>query len=67
MKNIKFSTTENVQEYVNFINDLDLGDKLDNFETGYQNGSFFIDIEGKEELITCIKKLDKKYIKTKFR
>ena len=67
MKKTKFNTTENVQEYVNFINDNDLGDKLDNFETGYQNGSFFIDIEGKEELISCIKKLDKKYIKTKIK
>lgn len=57
MNKIKFSTTENVQEYVNFINDNDLCERLDNFETGYQNGSFFIEIEGKEEVVEQIKKL----------
>lgn len=57
MKKENFSTTENVQEYVNFINDNDLCDQLDNFETGYQNGSFFIDIEGKEDVVEQIKKL----------
>lgn len=59
MKKIKFSTTENVQDYVNFINDNDLCYELDNFETGYQNGSFFIDIEGNEDVVEQIKKLQK--------
>ena len=56
MKKIKFYTTENAWSYVNFIDDNDLGDKLDNFECGYQSGNFFIDIEGKEDLINHIKR-----------
>lgn len=57
MTKIKFKTSENVQEYVNFINDNDLYDQLDIFETGYKDGNLFIDIEGKEEIIEQIKKL----------
>jgi hypothetical protein len=53
-KNIKFYTTEDVQNYVNFINDNDLGDKLELFETGFSTGKFFIDIEGDEETVNII-------------
>ena len=66
MKKVKFSTTENVQEYVNFINDNDLCEQLDNFETGYQNGSFFIDIEGKEDIVSHIKRLSMKNERGKY-
>ena len=66
MKRIKFNTTENVQKYVNFINDNDLCYQLDNFETGYQNGSFFIDIEGEEDIINCIKRLSMKRERGKY-
>lgn len=62
-KTIKFYTTENAWDYVNFIDDYDLGSELDNFECGYKDGSFFIDIEGKESLIGCIKNLNTNYFK----
>ena len=72
MKNkklIKFYTTEDVQNYVNFINDNDLCDKLESFETGFSDGNFFIDIEGDEEIIESVKNLKikkgrGKYIRT---
>ena len=57
MKTIKFNKTGDVQKYVNFINDNDLADKLINFETGYQSGSFFIDIEGPEKIVEQIRNL----------
>lgn len=55
MKTSNFYTTKNAQDYVNFINDHDLGDSLKNYETGFMNGSFFIDITGSESLIESIK------------
>ena len=59
-KNIKFYTTEDVQKYVNFISDNNLGDKLELFETGFNTGKFFIDIEGDEETVEHIKRLSMK-------
>jgi hypothetical protein len=53
-KNIKFYTTEDVQKYVNFINDNNLGDTLKLFETGFSTGKFFIDIEGDKETVNSI-------------
>lgn len=69
METSNFYTTENVQDYVNFINEHDLGDSLKNYETGFMNGNFFIDITGSENLIESIKnrsikKPRGKYIRT---
>lgn len=57
MKTINFSKTGDIQNYVNFINDNNLAEKLINFETGYQSGSFFIDIEGPSKIIEQIRNL----------
>lgn len=70
MKNkklIKFYTTEDVQNYVNFINDHDLCDELESFETGFSDGNFFIDIEGDEEIINHIKRLSIKKERGKYK
>lgn len=66
MKKTKFHATENVQDYVNFINDHDLGLLLSNYETGYADGNFFIDIEGEEDLIEHIKRLSMKDMRGKY-
>ena len=55
--NVKFYTNEDVQKYVNFINDNDLCDKLELFETGFSDGNFYIDIVGYEDIIESIKNL----------
>ena len=60
MKTTKFYTTENVSENNNFINDNDLGKQLSNYETGYANGKFFIDISGDKETIDHITRLSMK-------
>ena len=67
MKTDNFSKTGDVQKYVNFINDNDLVYKLSNFETGYQSGSFFIDVEGPEDVIDNIKRLSMKTEKGKYK
>lgn len=69
MKNkklIKFYTTEDVQNYVNFINDNDLCDELESFETGFSDGNFFIDIEGDEDIINHIKRLSMRQERGKY-
>ena len=62
MKHITFSlkeiNPENIQKYVNFINDNELCNKLDSFETGYQNGNFYIDIEGPKDVVEQIVNLN---------
>ena len=40
--NLKQAESDSIQKYVNFINDHNLSDELDNFETGYKAGMFFI-------------------------
>ncbi len=52
----KFNITGDiVHKYVNFINDHDLGDKLELYETGFINGDFYLEVEGKTDLINSIK------------
>lgn len=70
MKNkklIKFYTTEDVQNYVNFINDNDLCDELELFDTGFSNGNFFIDVEGDEDIVNRIKRLSMKQERGKYK
>lgn len=65
-KSLKFYTTEDVQSYVNFINDNGLQNKLNLFETGYKDGNFFIDIEGDEEIVSKIKRKSMKTERGKY-
>lgn len=60
MKQTKFYTTENVQDYNNFINDHDLSKQLSNYETGYANGKFFIEISGNKDIIDQIERMSLK-------
>ena len=53
----KFSITGDiVHKYVNFINDHDLGEHLECYETGFINGDFYLEVEGKTDLINSIKR-----------
>ena len=65
--NLKQAESDSIQKYVNFINDHNLSDELDNFETGYKAGMFFIIAEGKEDIISCIKRLSMKTERGKYK
>lgn len=65
-KSVNFSKKGDVQKYVNFINDNDLCNKLDNFETGFINGDFFIELQGDEDIIDHISRLSMKSVRGKY-